>query len=311
MKSQIKNKTLQQNSGQVIIILGPTASGKSELAVKIARKIGGEIISADSRQIYKNMKIGTGLITKKEMRGIKHYCINYISPKKRYTVINFKKCAEKALKDILKRGKIPIICGGTGFYISALTGSINIPEIKPNWQLRKKLEKMRTEKLFNMLKKLNPERAQKIDPKNPRRLIRAIEIAKSSSPPTRRVGETDPTGRFLQIGIKLPEKELKKRIEKRIKNMVNPPTGRGLINEVKKLKNPTADGGLSWKRLYELGFEYKYPAMFLQGKISKQEMTKRMILKNLQYAKRQMTWFKKYQPETKWIKNYSEIKKLL
>jgi tRNA dimethylallyltransferase len=280
------------SNSKIIIILGPTASGKSDLAVKIAKKINGEIISADSRQVYKGLNIGSGKLTKKEMRGIKHYCLDVVSPKKIFTVMDFKKCAEKAIKDILRQGKIPVICGGTGFYISAITGGIEIPEVKPNWKLRKKLEKKTTEQLFKMLKKLNPERAKNIDAKNPRRLIRAIEVSKTPSTTVVESKANDNGCRLLQIGIKLPEKELKKRIEKRVKKMIKD----GLINEVKKLKK----SGLSWKRLYELGFEYKYPALFLQGKISKEEMLERMLLENWHYAKRQMTWFKKYAPETKW-----------
>lgn len=284
-------------SRKIIVILGPTASGKSELAVKIAEKLNGEIISADSRQIYKGLNIGSGKLTKKEMRGIPHHCLDLVSPKKIFTVIDFKKCAEKAIEDILNRGKIPIICGGTGFYIGAITGDINIPEIKPDWKLRKKLEKKSTEQLFNTLKKLDPKRAKNIDPKNPRRLIRAIEIAKNSSTTVVEAEANDNGCRLLQIGIKLPEKELKKRIEKRVKKMLK----RGLINEVKKLRKQ----GISWKRLYELGFEYKYPALFLQGKISKEEMLKRMILENWHYAKRQMTWFKR-DKRIKWLRAHEE-----
>ncbi|MEW5907710.1 MAG: tRNA (adenosine(37)-N6)-dimethylallyltransferase MiaA [Patescibacteria group bacterium] len=321
---------------KIIMILGPTASGKSELAVKIAKKINGEIVSADSRQVYKGLNIGTGKVNGKWRRrvaksricgkeqlvfmykNIPHYCIDYVSPKKRYTVIDFKKCAEGAIKDIFSRRKIPIICGGTGFYISVITGGIDIPEIKPNWKLRKKLEKKSTEELFKTLKKLDPKRAKNIDRYNPRRLIRAIEIAEAIYDFRGGVGarlrvktrenqmpleQID----FLVLGIKLPEKELKKRIEKRVKKMFRD----DLIREVKNLRNPPTGRGLSWKRLYELGFEYKYPAMFLQGKIKKQGMIERMILENWHYAKRQIIWFKKYQPETKWIKNYKEIERLL
>lgn len=292
------------------------------MAVKIAQKINGEIISADSRQVYKGLDIGSGKVkgkwklqkpavsksrncekmtleTEKRKifiyKNIPHYCLDYVSPKKRYAVVDFKKCAERAMKDILLRGKTPIICGGTGFYISAITGGIKIPEVKPNWKLRKKLKKMPVEKLFEMLKKLSPQRAKNIDSKNPRRLIRAIEIARAASTTVVEAKPIDNRCRFMQIGIKLPEKELKKRIEKRVKKMFRD----GLLSEVKKLKKQ----GLSWKRIYELGFEYKYPALFLQGKISEEEMLKRMILENWHYVKRQMTWFKKYAPETKWISN--------
>jgi tRNA dimethylallyltransferase len=276
---------------KIIVILGPTASGKSELAVKFAKKTSGEVISADSRQVYKGLNIGSGKITKKEMRGVPHHCLDVASPKKVFTALDFKECAEKAIADILARGKTPIICGGTGFYIDILLGRMEAAEVAPNWKLRKKLEKMPAEKLFKMLKKLNPARAKNIDAKNPRRLIRAIEIAKSPA----KVGPSPwrrSDLRQVLIGIKLPEKELEKRIEKRVKKMLKD----GLINEVKKLRRQ----GLPWKRLYELGFEYKYPALFLQNKISKTEMLEKMIVENRQYAKRQMTWFKRNK-DIKWI----------
>lgn len=293
------------NKHKVIVILGPTASGKSDLAVKIAKKFsafgGAGIISADSRQVYRGLDIGSGKITKKEMQSVSHHLIDVASPKKIFTVLDFKNLAEKKIQEIIHRGRIPIICGGTGFYIQAIVDSVTIPEVKPNWKLRKKLEKKSTEELFGMLKKLGPERAKNIDPKNPRRLIRAIEIAKAPASKSD-VDASDVGLQVMQIGIKLPEKELKKRIEKRIKKMIK----KGLINEVKKLKKL----GLSWKRLYELGFEYKYPALFLQGKIRKEEMIEKMILENWHYAKRQITWFKR-DKRIKWIKNHKEAEKLV
>ena len=270
---------------KIIVILGPTASGKSDLSIKIAQKIRGEIISADSRQVYKGLDIGTGKITEKEMQDIKHHCLNVISPKKIYTALDFKKCAEKAIENILSRGKMPIVCGGAGFYIDALLGKIQIVGVPPNWRLRKKLEKKSVEELFKILKKLNPEHAKIIDKHNPRRLIRAIEIAETlGKVPSLRVTRNAYRG-ILFIGIKLLEKELRKRIGKRVRKMIKD----GLINELKKLRK----NSLYCKRLYELGFEYKYPALFLQGKISKSEMLERIILENWHYAKRQMTWFKR------------------
>ena len=124
-------------SRKIIVILGPTASGKSELAVKIAKKFNGEIISADSRQVYKGLDIGTGKITKKEMRGVPHYCINIVSPRKVFTVADFKKHAEKAIEKIFAKNKIPIIVGGTGLYIQAIVDNIVLPEVKPDWKIRK------------------------------------------------------------------------------------------------------------------------------------------------------------------------------
>ena len=276
---------------KIIVILGPTASGKSALGVKIAKKINGEIISADSRQVYKGLNIGSGKITKKEMGKIHHYCIDIISPKKIFTVVDFKKCANKAIEEIFAKNKTPIIVGGTGLYIQAIVDNMVLPEVKPNWKLRKELEKKTTEEMFKILKKLDPERAKNIDAKNPRRLIRAIEIAKTLGKIPNLEAEL-PSYKVLQIGLKLPNDILKKNIKKRIKKMLKS----GLVAETKKLKK----AGLSWKRIYEFGFEYKYPALFLQGKISKEDMLTKMLTENWQYAKRQMTWFKR-DKRIKWV----------
>ena len=274
------------------MILGPTASGKSALGVKLAKKINGEIISADSRQVYKGLDIGSGKITRKEMGGIPHYCLDIFSPKKIFTVVDFKKCAEKAIEKIFAKNKIPIIVGGTGLYIQAIVDNIVLPEVKPNWKLRKELEKKTTEEMFGMLKKLDPERARNIDAKNPRRLIRAIEIAKKLGKTPKLMSMSRRDLDIRQIGIKLPDEILKKNIEKRIKKMLK----NGLVAETKKLKSSV----LPWKRIYELGFEYKYPALFLQNKISKDEMLAKMLIENRQYSKRQMTWFKR-DKRIKWI----------
>ena len=294
---------------KIIVILGPTASGKSELAVKIALRLrsgqakkykGAEIISADSRQVYKGLDIGSGKITQKEMQGIPHYCIDVASPKKIFTAQDFKKLGQKAISDIVGRRKIPIICGGTGFYIDALLGVKEIPEIPPDWPLRKKLEKKTTEELFRILKKLNSRRTENIDSKNRRRLIRAIEISESGDATSSRgrISEYD----TLFLGLTHSPEILKKRIEKRVETMLK----KGLIKEVKKLRAQ----GLSWKRISELGFEYKYPALYLQKKISKEEMTESLKTQNWRYAKRQMTWFKR-NPNIYWIKSSTEAEKLV
>ena len=170
---------MRNDKQKVIVILGPTSSGKSDLAIKLARKYNGEIISADSRQIYRGMDIGTGKISKAQQKSVKHWMIDIVSPKNDYNVSKFKKDAEKIIKNILKRGKLPIICGGTGFWIKAIVDNVDFPKVKPNKELRKKLEKISTEKLFKTLQKLDPERAKNIDAKNKVRLVRAIEIAKT------------------------------------------------------------------------------------------------------------------------------------
>ncbi|PJA84414.1 MAG: tRNA (adenosine(37)-N6)-dimethylallyltransferase MiaA, partial [Candidatus Nealsonbacteria bacterium CG_4_9_14_3_um_filter_37_13] len=148
---------------KLIVILGPTASGKSELAVRLAKKFNGKIVSADSRQVYRRMDIGTGKVTKKEMKGIPHYLLDVASPKKRFTVIQYRKLALKAINKILKNVHVPILCGGTGFYIQAVVDGIIIPEVPPDWRLRKELEKKSTEELYQILKKLDPRRAKTIE----------------------------------------------------------------------------------------------------------------------------------------------------
>lgn len=272
---------------KIIVILGPTASGKSDTAIELAKKFNGEVISADSRQVYKELDIGTGKITKKEMRGVPHYLLDVFNPKKRFTVSNYKKIAEKKIEKILERKKIPIICGGTGFYIDSLLGDKQIPEVPPNIKLRKKLEKKTTEELFEILKKLDPMRASNIDAKNPRRLVRAIEICKTlgSVPPRFSKATRDKTYDVFKIGIKIKDKELKERINIRIEKWLK----MGLLKEVKDLHKK----GLSWKRMGEIGLEYKIVSLFIQNKITRPEMIERMQKETWSYAKRQMTYFKK------------------
>lgn len=265
------------------MVLGPTASGKSDLAVKLAKTFNGEVISADSRQVYRGLDIGTGKITKKEMAGVPHHCLDIASPKKNFDVVQWKEKADKAVHDIIKRGKLPIVCGGTGLYIKALVENITYPDVAPDWKLRAKLEKKTTEQLFAMLKKLDPARAQTIDPHNPRRLIRAIEIVKHTG---KAVPEknAEPLYSALLLGVKKSDTELKKRIHARLRARMK----KGMVAEAKKLH----DNGVSWKRMNELGLEYRYLALHLQGKITKQEMIDELDTKIGQYAKRQMTWFR-------------------
>ena len=303
---------------KILVILGPTASGKSDLAVKLAKKFKGEVLSADSRQVYKGMDIGTGKITKKEMAGITHHMLDVASPKTRFDVARYQKMAHKKIAEILKRGKLPIVCGGTGLYIKAIVENPSYPDIPPDLKLRERLEKKPAEQLFAMLKKLDRKRARDIDAKNPRRLIRAIEIAKhSGNPRTQRAEQsrrtqwhdeashdgqvpaikTAPKYDALILGIKPPQEKLKSAIKTRFQKRIR----QGMIAEVKKLRAQ----GVSWRRLEELGLEYKYAALYLQNKISKEEMIKILGTKINQYAKRQMTWFKKT-PGVRWIKNYKE-----
>ncbi|MFA6353562.1 MAG: tRNA (adenosine(37)-N6)-dimethylallyltransferase MiaA [Candidatus Paceibacterota bacterium] len=282
---------VKNNQPKIIVILGQTSAGKSDLSVKIAKKISGEIISADSRQVYKGLDIGTGKITKKEMRGVPHHLLDVANPKKKFTVVEYQKLAISAMADIVKRNKTPIICGGTGFYIDAVTKGIIFPEVPPNLKLRKVLEKKSVKELFQILKKLDLRRANNIDKNNKVRLIRAIEILKVlGKVPV--VKTTPPPYKFIKIGLYLPEDLLKKKIEKRLLVRIRA----GMLNEAKRLHGQ----GLSYSRMEELGLEYRFMALYLQNKITKQEMLKRLNSEIYKYAKRQITWFKR-DKDIKWF----------
>ena len=292
-------------SNKLIVILGPTASGKTDLSIKLAKKYNGEVISADSRQVYKGMDIGSGKITKKEMQGIPHWLLDVANPKKRFTVAQYQKLAIKKIKDIQKRGKPPILVGGTGFYIQSIVDGVVIPEVKPDWKLRRNLEKKSNEELYKMLKKLDPARAESIDKQNPRRLIRALEIILTTGKPVPTIGSDlcQTPFRVLEIGVKKSREELKKLINKRLLKRLEKDA---LINEVKKLHR----NGLSWKRLEEFGLEYRFVAQFLQKKITRQEMINKIQIESEHFAKRQMTWFKR-DKRIKWILNYKESVSLI
>jgi len=234
-----------KRKSKIIVILGPTSVGKSDFAVKIAKKINGEIISADSRQVYTGLDIGTGKIKKKEMDGIPHHLISIISPKKDFSVVQYKKLASNSIQKILDKGKVPIIVGGTGQYIQAIVDNISIPEVPPDSGLRRKLESKTTTELFAILKDLDSRRAKEIDKENPRRLIRAIEIATTIGkiPKLKSTPNTD--YEFLQLGLVMEGEGIKQKIEKRVNWMLK----QGLLKELKKIH----ESGLSWKKIYEMG----------------------------------------------------------
>jgi len=287
---------------KLIVILGPTASGKTALSINLAKKFNGEIVSADSRQVYKGMDIGTGKVTKKEMQGIPHYLLDVVSPKRRFTVTQYRNLALRAINKIQKAGKIPFLVGGTGFYIQAIVEGIVIPEVKPDWKLRKQLEKKSIKELYEILKKLDPRRIRTIEKENPRRLIRAIEIVLKTKKPVPILKFQPLPYPVLMIGIKKTPQGLKKLIKNRLLKRLK----KGMVAEVRRLRKE----GLSWQRLEEFGLEYRYIAQYLQKKINYYEMTEKIKKESEQYSKRQMTWFKR-DKRIKWIKNYQEVKTLI
>ena len=270
---------------KIIVIVGPTASGKSDLAVELALAYNGEVISADSRQVYKGLDIGTGKITDIEMRGVPHYLLDVASPKRMFTASDFKTKAERALKTIVSHGKTPIICGGTGFYIQAFVDGLEFPEVKPNAALRKKLSLLSAQDLFSHLKEIDPTRAETIDAKNPHRLIRAIEIttALGKVPSISRTSNYNP--HF--IGISTDDAKLKQQILERLNKRID----QGMVEEALRLHAE----GLSWKRMESLGLEYKFLAYYLTKKITREQLIEQLSLEIWHYAKRQKTWFKKDQ----------------
>ncbi len=295
------------NFPKILVIVGPTASGKSALSVRLAKKFNGEIISADSRQVYTGLDIGTGKITKKEMRGVPHHLLDVVNPKKQFSVAEYKKLADKSVGNILKKDKVPIICGGTGLYVDSIINGAVIPEVAPNLKLRKLLGKKPTEELFKLLKKLDPRRAKNIDAKNPRRLVRAIEIAKAlGKVPDHKtqISKYQP----LWIGLTPDKEPLRKKIHARLLARMKT----GMVNEAKKLH----ENGLTWKRMNDLGLEYRYLAKYLNGSITKKEMLVLLEKEIRNYSKRQMTWFKRNK-KIKWFspsdvaKIEKEVKKFI
>lgn len=286
----------------LIIVLGPTASGKTKMAIKLAKFFNGEIISADSRQIYREMNIGTDKISPLEMEDIPHYLINIINPDEEFTVAQYKKLAIQKIKEIQKRDKTPFLVGGTGLYIQSVIDNLSIPSVVPDLKLRHQLEEKSLSELQEMLKKLDFESFQKIDLNNPRRLIRALEVClKTGQPFSQQTKKGKPLFDFVEIGISLSMDQLEQKINHRVDWMIK----NDLIEEVKNLlsKYPADLPAFS-------GIGYQEIIQYLQKKISLNEAIQQIKIHTRQYAKRQMTWFKK-DKRIHWVKNLEEAKKIV
>jgi len=307
-------KTKKKKKPKLIVILGPTASGKTELAIKLAKRFNGEIVSADSRQICREMDIGTAKHSKKEIETIPHHLIGVIKPNKDFNVAIYKRRALKAIQGLIKRKKIPFLVGGTGLYIKAIVDNIKFPKVLANKKLRGKLEKKTKEELFKMYKKIDPKGAKFIDKKNKRRLIRAIEVCKVTKKPFwQQRDKGKPLFDALQIGIKLPKSKLEKRVKKRVERIIK----QGLEKEVEKLVKkyswnlPALQtiGYQEWSSFAKASEDEQDYFSSLTQKQTK-EIKEKIVLHTLQFAKRQMTWFKK-DKRIKWIDNYSQAEKLV
>ena len=278
---------------KVVVIVGPTASGKTALSIELAKKLDGEIISSDSMQIYKDMDIGTAKVTKEEAQGIKHYLVDFVSPDQRYTVSDFKRDAETAIKEILNKGKVPIVVGGTGLYVNSLIYGIEYQDMKIDEEYRNELmnraeDPMELEKMWDEANTIDPEAMQKISKNDKKRIVRVLEIYKST-------GKTKTEHEILSrqkgveydykvFGISMDREKLYERINLRVDLMIEA----GLEEEVRNLLNkyeqfPTAMQGLGYKEVKE----------YFDGILTREEMIEKIKQESRRYAKRQLTWFRR------------------
>ncbi len=281
---------------KVVAIVGPTATGKTNLSIRLAKLYGGEVVSADSRQVYRGLDLGTGKVTPKEAEGIPHHLIDVSDPRERFTVHDFVRLGRAAMSDIAARGKLPIVVGGTGLYVDALLGRIPLDAPPPDPELRARLSLSDNDSLREELKRVDPERYARTDLKNRRRVERALEIALSSSSKNYEL----PTMNYSTtwIGLTLPREELKARIHTRLVSRLD----QGMLEEARRLHA----AGLSYERMDELGLEYRYMARHLQGLMKYDEMVATLESEIYKYAKRQMTWFKR-NTEIQWFRDPAEV----
>ena len=304
---------------KLIVILGPTASGKTELAIKLARKFNGEIVNADSRQIYKKMDIGTGKIENRnwilDIRKLKISNIQYpisnnipihlidiVNPDEDFSVAEYKKLAINKIKEIQKRNKTPFLVGGTGLYISSVVDNLEIPKAPPNNKIRERLNKLNAKKLFEKLKKVDPKSAKIIGKNNKRKLIRSLEVYEITRRPfSAQQIKGQPLFNVLQIGIKIDREKLYKKIDQRVNEMIKI----GLIEETKKLAEK-----YSFSLPAMSGIGYQEIGLYLKNKITLDETVQKIKFRTHQYARRQMTWFRR-DKRIRWVGNYRETERVI
>jgi tRNA dimethylallyltransferase len=299
---------LSKQLPKLVVLLGPTVSGKTDWGLRLAKKFKSEVVSADSRQIYKKMDIGTakhpgewrrnGLRRTYHIEDVPHHLIDFLDPGKTFSAAEFRDRAIKYTKLAYQNGRLPMVIGGTGLYISALVDNLHIPRVLPNNKLRKSLEEKTVEELLHLLHQMDPESAAKIDKKNKRRLLRALEVCIFTGKPfSEQKGRGDPLFNTLQIGISVPREVLNKRIEDRVDLMMK----LGLLKEIELL--------LKQKYVWELpsmsGIGYRQFKDYFAGKCSLDEAIENLKRDTKRYAKRQMTWFRR-DKRIHWFENYEE-----
>lgn len=284
----------------LIILTGPTAVGKTELSIQLAKAVNGEIISADSMQVYKEMNIGSAKIQPEEMKGVSHYLVDEIEPEEEFNVVRFQTMAKNAMKTIYQKGKIPVIVGGTGFYIQALLYDIDFTDTTEDFDYRRELEQLAQEKgneyLHEMLQKVDPKAAQEIHENNRKRVIRALEYyrdtGKQISEHNEQQRQKESPYQFVYFVLNRDRQELYRRIDQRVDRMME----QGLLEEVKRLK----ERGCTSNMVSMKGLGYKELLDYLGGMDSLEEAVRIIKRDTRHFAKRQLTWFKR-EKEVNWI----------
>jgi tRNA dimethylallyltransferase len=310
---KLSAKNIKKNKPKVLVILGPTASGKTRLAVDLARKLNGEIISADSRQVFRGMDIGTGKDLKEYGTGknkVSYHLIDVVKPNEEFNLAKYQKLANEAIKKIISAGRLPILVGGTGLYLQAIVDGYKLSSYKPDLKKRALLEKMSVQELFNLLEKQKPDFAHKLnnsDKNNPRRLVRYLEIISQEKNKTNNKKEeplaskkTTPYN-FLLLGLNKSDEEIRKLINKRIIDRLE---NEEMVAEVERLYKE----GIDWLKLNSFGLEYRFISFFLQSKLSYEEMIEKLGIASYRFAKRQKTWFRRWEKQGRKIEWLSDFK---
>lgn len=313
-----KKEKIANPKPKAVVVLGPTACGKTKLAVRLALEFNGEIISADSRQVYRYLNLGSGkdladyqFFLKKGGRRrrvrVPYHLIDVVSPKIQFNLAQYQKLATQAFDDVLSRGRLPFLVGGSGLYLDAMIYNYQLPKNQKSAaaikKYRQKLNQLSLSQLLTKLKKIDPDAYLVIDKKNRRRVTRALEIYyQTGQPKSKQINQRFPDYDFLVLGVKFPLSEIYQRIDQRLDARLR----LGLIAEVKKLRQT----GISWRRLDELGLEYRYISYYLRGRLDKQTMKNELRLAIHRFAKRQLTWFKRH-PEIIWCENLSSSRQLI
>ncbi len=278
---------MTDNKPPLVVVLGPTASGKSALGIALAQRFHGEIVSADSRQVYRRLDIGTAKVTTEEQALVPHHLLDIVELSETYTVSQFQHAANSAIQALLARQHIPFLVGGSPHYIQAVVDNLDMPQVAPQPALRAQLEQRPLHELLQELRERDPQSYDTIDRNNPRRVIRALEVCITTGKPfSEQRSLASPLYRSLLLGIQWPREELYKRIDARVDERMQ----QGMVQEVQGLLH----AGISSERLDALGLEYRFVTRWLRGEFSSEEqMVERLKYAIHDFTRRQLTWFRR------------------